>query len=51
MEELRSGRVRYFGMGRLVQPPTTSRANREYTSSRSWRAVLRHVGRSNHGRI
>jgi transposase InsO family protein len=35
MEELRSGRVRYLGMGRLVQPPTTSRANREYTASRS----------------
>lgn len=51
MEELRSGRVRYLGMGRLVQPPAPPGAHRQYTASRSRGSVFRHAGGSSHGGI
>jgi putative transposase len=40
-----------LGMGRLVQSSTASGAYREYTASRSRGPVLRHAGRTSHGRI
>jgi putative transposase len=51
MAQLRSRGVRHARMGRLVQPPSSSGAHREYSASRGRRTILRHAGRTSYGRI
>ena len=51
MAILRSCRIRYSRMGRLVQPPPSPRAHRQYPAGRSRGKLLRHAGTTGHGSI